>query len=92
MLSIGLLHRGIALMMVASPVLVVAQSAPAPNIKRFFRTKPAPAVDSGFGTSLATNGALFCSRFCAFDLTTVSCAFMICCHSNLSPLFEVGRS
>lgn len=33
-----------------------AQSLTGP--KRFFRAKPAPAVDSGFGSSIATNGPL----------------------------------
>ena len=35
---------------------LTAQSVP--TVKRFFRTRPAPAVDSGFGSSIATNGGL----------------------------------
>ncbi len=40
----------------AAPALLTAQSVP--TVKRFFRTRPAPAVDSGFGSSIATNGSL----------------------------------
>lgn len=42
------------LLTLAGPL--TAQSVP--TVKRFFRTRPAPAVDSGFGSSIATNGPL----------------------------------
>jgi hypothetical protein len=38
------------------PALLTAQSDP--TVKRFFRTKPAPVVDSGFGSAVTTNGSL----------------------------------
>ena len=49
-------HLWLILLSAAAPTLLTAQSLTGP--KRFFRAKPAPVVDSGFGSSIATNGGL----------------------------------
>lgn len=61
------LLQGLALLLAAAPAPLPAQLPPV--IKRFFRAQPAPAVDSGFGSALATNGALVVSGDPLFDAT-----------------------
>ena len=62
------------LLSVAAPALLTAQSVP--TVKRFFRAKPAPAVDSGFGSAVATNGPLVVTGDPTFKATLGDSVFV----------------
>lgn len=75
MKSNAVLFKGLVLILTAAaPALLSAQTLP--SIKRFFRSKPAPVVDAGFGSALAANGTLVVSGDPLFDATINSNAVL----------------